>query len=414
MPETYVAVLSVLVYAALLYGLLRYKRWWRILAWPEHPTLRVMWVLWLGFLLVVTPLTYHERDMMNWVDGINSQLQGTLLPEGYVYLPIYAQLHAALLYPIHLFGLDKFTIVVVLIHLLIITAYAFAAGWMVELSPKDKQLAPLATVLAPTTIFFIFFGTNHVVMWALLAAALVLLTQEKYALAGFAAFAGGYKLLLLPVSATLLVFVFNRKGRKKALSYLTGGLVFLLLNVPYYLFDRERLRLLWTARGSTGSYATHLDAFHLFHLIGARAPSFETWFLEKHIWLYVIGLISLVAVVLYVLKRINTLQGLAFVYAAVALLAPEPLRLEPLLGLLWLDSIAREDRISQGSVVLVALVYAAFWFQQAYPQILTLAPYSGIVLHAPARGLYVGGAVLLAVIVSLGSKKRGEFLLLET
>ena len=413
MPKYYIAILSVLIYGFLFFALSRRKLWLRFIFWPENPTIRLIWGIWLGFLLVIAPLTYHQGDMMNWVGAVESQLNSSVLPDGHAYLPIYAQIHAALLYPLHLIGLDKFTIEVYLIRFLIIGAYSFASGLMVELAPRDKQIAPLVTILAPTTIFFIFWGTNHIVMWALLAAALFLLMQEQYFWAGFAAFAGGYKFLLLPTAITLLIFVFIRKGKAKGIQFLKGASVFLLLNIPYFFFDIERVQLLVSEKANIGSYTNHLDGFHIFYLAGVRWPSFQTWYMEKDIWFFAVGAVCFATLVLYARKKVNTLQGLALSYAAVVLFAPEPFRLEPLLGLLWLDAIAREDRGSQGTTVLIALVYAAFWYQQAYPQILTLAPYSGIILHASERGLYIGAAVLLALIFSLTSKKRFEFLLLD-
>jgi len=400
-------------YAVLIFALIKWKRWIRLIVWPEHPTVRLVWLMWLGFLVIIAPISYHQSDMMNWVGAIQSQLNGAVLPGGHAYLPVYAQIHAALLLPFYLVGLDKFTIEVYLIHFIIIAAYAFASGLMVALAPRDKQLAPLVTILAPTSIFFIFFGTNHIVMWALLAAALYLLMEEHYFWAGFAAFAGGYKFLLLPTSITLLIFVFIRKGKEKALRFLSGAMVFFVLNVPYYLFDFERALFTFREKANTGSYMYHLDGFHIFHFIETQSQAFQTWYMGKDIWFYAVGAVCLVTIALYSRRKVNTLQGLALTYAAVVLFAPEPFRMEPLFGLLWLDGIAREDRGSQAATVLIALVYGAFWYQQAYPPILTLAPYSGIILNAPARGLFIGASVIVALIISLARKRPGEFMLLE-
>lgn len=410
MPIAFIIILSISTYVLLFLALRNVRAWIDFILWPEHPTIRILWILWLGFLFIIAPISYHQGDMMNWVNAITSQLHGELLPGNYVYLPLHAQLHAALLYPFTLIGFEKFTLIVYVLHAVLIAAYGFSAGLMTKLTPHNQQLAPLMTVLAPTTIFFLFFGTNHILMWALLAAALYLQEQEQPFWAGFSAFAGGYKLMLLPTSGTLLAFVFLRRGWKQALTFFAGGLTFFVLNLPYFLSDFGRLERMWGSKALLGSYTDRLEPWHLLHLLGARFPEFQRWYLENDVWFFGIAIVCLLAVFLYHRKKVNTLQGLALSYASVVLLAPEPLRLEPLIGMLWLDTIIRKDRRTQVPVILIALVYAAFWYQQAYPQILTLAPYSGL-MDPNARGLVTGLVVLVALISSLTSKKRAEALL---
>ena len=102
----------------------------------------------------------------------------------------------------------------------VLAAYALSAGLMVQILPNRSQLAPLGIILAPVTIFYVVWGTNHVVMFFFLLIGLLLVKRRAWFWAGLAIGLACYKFLLLPTAvvlfviiATLVVLLFQKQKR---------------------------------------------------------------------------------------------------------------------------------------------------------------------------------------------------------
>lgn len=380
--------------------------------WPAHPTLRRLWLLWLGFLAVFAPLIYQQDDMEVWTGAIANLLHGLPLPDGYVYLPAFAQFQAALVWPLHWLNLDSRLVLVWLVHWTVLAAYAACAPLLKELAADEPELAPLGIVLAPVTVFYLFFGTNHVVMAFLLLAALWALKREHPFWAGFLAGAACYKLLLVPTVLVLAGILWRQRGWKAVRLFTLGGAAFLAINLPYYLADPQAFTRLLANQGNIGGHAAQMDWFHFLYIFSRVWPGFEAHYLQGRLWLILTLLVAGLSLWLFLRRRINTLQALALSYTGVALFSPEPFRLEPLAALLWLDAISRRDRTTQTALAFTLLVHAAAWFDLAYFRMLSPDPQAPWWLWG-ARGFILGEALIFTLLVALQKKNRRASLFLD-
>ncbi len=397
-PSYFISISSIMLYAAIVWFGSRERA--RILSWirqwPQNPTLFAIWLIWLGFLLVFAPLSYHEADMGVWRTSIQNLLNGELLPENYVYLPVYAWLQSALVFPFHLLGWDSPLLIVYVVKWFTILAYAACAALMSGFLPKHSDLAPLGIVLAPVAIFYLFFGANHIVMFLFLLIALILVKKEHWLWAGFFAAFSCYKFLLVPTCITLGILVLWQYGFKNAIRFLLGSAIFMIPNTIYYFFDTATLLRIVTQQAAIGAHAAHIEPFHFFYLISNQFNGFEAWYIGKKIW-FLLSLAGIpISLILFKLKRVNLLQCLALSYAFVALFALEPFRLEPLIGLVWLDAVNRDDLPLQSSVFLTLFIHAAAWYDLANSAFLTFDPAIPADYWA-GRGFYLGLTVILMI-----------------
>ncbi len=172
----------------------------------------MIWCVWVSFLLLAAPLSYHQDDMNVWVTAIQNLLRGNFLPDTYVYLPIYAELLSAIVWPFHLIGLDSSLFIVFVVKWFVIFSYVLCAILMTKIVPEESEIAPLAIVLAPVTIFYIFFGTNHLVMFLSLLISIILIKRKKWFLAGVFAGFSCYKFLLIPTIIVLVLLIVIKEG----------------------------------------------------------------------------------------------------------------------------------------------------------------------------------------------------------
>lgn len=401
-----------------LFWLLRSRPWrhggW-LTSWPAHPTFRNAWLLWLGFLALLTPLVYQLDDMQVWTGAIQNLLNGQPLPEGYVYLPFYAQLQAALAWPLRLLGLDNRLALVFLVHWVNLAGYAGCAYLLATLATREELaesaagLAPLGIVMAPVTVFYLFFGTNHVLMAFGLLAALLALRRGQAFWAGVWMGAACYKLLLVPTAIVLAWVAWKRLGRPAALRFLLGGAAFLLPNLLYYAADPAALARILASQGNIGGHAAQMDWFHFLYIFSRVIPGFEAIYLDGRIWLGLVMLTAGVSGWLFARGRVNVLQALALSYAGVALFSPEPFRLEPLIALIWLDAVVRKDSATQTALGFTLLVHAAAWFDLAYFRLFTPDPQAPWWLWG-GRGFILGEALIFTLVVMLRPRNRGESL----
>lgn len=412
MPVFWIIALSGTLYALLGYAIWRTDLLRHILDWPKAPTLRVIWIVWIVFLALLAPLSYHEGDMAIWRDAVQQILQGKLLPGDYVYLPIYAQAQAAILWPLHALGLASPLVLVYTIKWSVILGYHATTQLMAQMSPRRSELAPLAIALAPVTVFYFFLGTNHVVMFLFLLGSLALIMKRKWAWAGFFGFLSCYKFLLVPTVLVLVLIVWARYGRRCVVRYLAGGLVSLVPSLIYFAYDLPYLLRLIAERAAIGAHSQQIEPFHFLYAVNKVLPGLEAMYIGHEIWFYLSLLGVPVALSLFRLGRLNLLQSLALSYAFVALFAPEPFRLEPLVGLLWLDAIYRGDLRLQTAVFVVLFTHAAAWYDWANSRYLVFDPHMPSVVWA-ARGLILGLTVVLALAVVILGKNKADLLLDE-
>ncbi|MBV6392152.1 MAG: hypothetical protein KPEEDBHJ_01374 [Anaerolineales bacterium] len=409
MPSYFISIFSTLFYTAIAW--FGFKERARILPWirqwPQHPTLFAIWVIWLVFLLVFAPLSYHEADMGVWRASIQNMLNGEILPENYVYLPVYAWLQSAFVFPFHFIGWDSPLLIVYVVKWFTILAYAACAPFMSGFLPKHSDLAPLGIVLAPVTIFYLFFGTNHIVMFLLLLTALILAGKGQWLWAGFFAAFGCYKFLLVPTFITFGILIFWQYGFKNALQFLLGAVIFIIPNAVYYFFDTGTLLRIVTQQAAIGAHGTHIEPFHFFYTISSRFEGFEAWYIGNKIW-FLLSLSGIpISLILFNFKRVNFLQCLAVSYAFVALFALEPFRLEPLIGLVWLDAVERNDLPLQSSVFVTLFIHAAAWYDLANSAFLTFDPAIPADYWA-GRGFYLGLTVILMIGVMVIKRQPGN------
>ena len=80
--------------------------------------------------------------------------------------------------------------------------------------------------------------------------------------------------------------------------------------------------------------------------------------------------------------------------------------MDPLIGLVWLDSVDRKDYRLQILTLVLILVDAGVWLQYVYPANLIFDPSFPMFLFS-GRGLYLGIAVIgILLAMSFGSRKR--------
>lgn len=412
MPVLWIILLSVALYASVAYAIWRKDMLRHVLDWPASPTLRRIWLVWIGFLVLLAPLSYHEGDMDIWLRSVRYLLSGRLLAVGYVYLPVFAQLQAAIAWPFHIFGLATPFVLVFVIKATVILAYHATTQLMAHLSPHRTQLAPLAIALAPVTIFYIFFGKNDVVMFLLLVASLALVKKGRWAWAGLFGFLSCYKFLLAPTVLVLVIIIWLQYGRRPAGRYVAGGLATLVPSLMYFAYDLPLLRQLVTASAAIGSHSQHIEPFHALYAVNKVLPGLEALYIGQDIWLYLSLLGVPVAILFFRFGRTNLLQSLALSYAFITLFAPEPFRLEPLVGLLWLDAVYRGDLRLQTAVFVILFAHAAAWYDAANSRFLVFDPHMPSVVWA-AKGFILGLAVALALAIVVFGKNKADLLLDE-
>jgi hypothetical protein len=329
---------------------------------------------------------------------MHSAILGDPFRPAYVYLPLYAQLLAALFWPFHLLGIRGQLLAMYLVHIPVFAAYLYSAKLMAEMVPRHAGVAPLVIVLAPVTIFYIFFGTNHIVMLACLLAALHMLGRRKFFWAGLLAALGCYKFLLIPTVLVLLVITTAAAGLKSGARFAAGGLASLLPSLVYYFAYPDYLVRTLSSAGGIGGHSHHIEKFHALFLL-REVGGFESWYIGNRVWLYVAIAGALLSAVLYLRRRVNVLQSLGLSAGVVALCSVEPFRLEPTVGLLWLDAVDREDSWLQIAVLCVVFVHAAAWFYPAHSRYLVF--YQPAARFFDMNGTALGVAVAGLLVVTL-------------
>lgn len=414
MPTYLLTLFSIVVYGMLLWAFWKKPSLLDLRGWPKHPTLSRIWWIWVVFLTIFAPLTYYEGDMGVWTGAIESLFTGQPLASHYVYLPVYAEFQAALLWPFQQLGIVSHLLTVYIVNGFVIFTYVYSAKLMAaliaEVAPASSELAPLGIVIAPVTIYYLFFGTNHIVMFFLLLCTLTLLRKQQWFWAGLFAGLSAYKFMLIPTLLVLFAMLLGKYPRKTIWMFILGGLISLIPSILYYIFNPEVLSLLLARRAAVGAHSYHIERFHFLYLLSKHIPNLTEWYIDKQMWFYLTMLGIPVSLLLYIQKRLTVLQTLAFSYGFVVLFAPEPFRLEPLIGLLWLDAVFRCDLRLQAAIFGVLFTHAAAWFDRAYPHALTLDPAMPVELWE-ARGLYIGLAVILALGIAITGQDKRDLIL---
>jgi hypothetical protein len=343
-----------------------------------------------------------------WTSSMRLLLDGAALPSTYVYLPVYAQILAALYAPFAAAGITSVLLASYIVHLPVIMAYLYAPKMMVNLVPEQSTVAPLAIILAPVTIFYLFYGTNNIVMFAFFLGAICCIKQQRWFWSGFLAFLSCYKFLLIPTLLVLLAILHRRCRLNDLKRFYFGGLVSLLPSLLYYVYFPSVLLRELTNMGAIGVHCNHIETFHPLHLF-ASIEGFERWFIDGHIWFILAVAGTSLAMMLYFSGKLTTLQALGMSAGFVALFSLEPFRLEPTIGLLWLDAVHRRDMRVQTAVLVVIFVHALAWFPNANPAFLTLSPDLPSRLWS-GRGLVLGTALIGLLTTLLLSENRDDFL----
>ncbi len=408
MPTIFTAIFSISLYAFILWAVFKKKVLLNFRQWPKSPTLFMIWTIWAIFLLLLSPLSYYKGDMAVWTTATQNLLRGESLLDAYVYLPMYAQFLAALAWPFHVLGLDFHIGLVFITKWVLVFAYIGCAILMSKFVPEQSELAPLAIVLAPVTVFYIFFGTNHLVMFFFLLAALVFIRQKRWLLAGVMAALSCYKFLMVPTLIVLLVFVWAKAGWRSALWFVLGGAIVLVPNILYFGYDPQNLLRVLSNQAAIGAHSDKIEPFHFFYLLSQYAESFETWYIGTKTWLWLSLAGIPVCLGLYWLKRLTFLQCLALGYAFVAIFTPEPFRLEPLFGLLWLDAVYRGSLKVQAAVFVILFLHAFAWYDLANSAFLSFDP--AVPNLWLGRGLVLGLSIIVTFGIILFEKDKRELL----
>jgi uncharacterized membrane protein YidH (DUF202 family) len=111
-------------------------------------------------------------------------------------------------------------------------------------------------------------------------------------------------------------------------------------------------------------------------------------------------------------KRLNFCQCLAFSCAFVAIFALEPFRLEPTIGLLWLDSVYRKDLRVQLGIFSILFVHAAVWYDLANSRILEFHVSAPLFLWN-FKGLFLGLVIIIVLLIILFEKDKRDFMFEE-
>jgi hypothetical protein len=124
--------------------------------WPTNPVARRIWAAWVIFLLALSPLSFHAADMQVWLNAMQAAMVGARFTHDYVYLPVYAQLLAAIALPFHILGINAVFVALYIVRAPVVIGYVVSAHLMSVLATRDSAVAPLAIVLSPVTLFYIF------------------------------------------------------------------------------------------------------------------------------------------------------------------------------------------------------------------------------------------------------------------
>jgi hypothetical protein len=410
MPRFFINTFSVIIYATICWVVWKKRELLNLRRWPKDPTLFRIWAGWIVLLVLIAPLSFVALDMGVWVDAIANLLQENLLPNTYVYLPVYAELLTALAAPFDIAALQHTIILIYIIKLVVIFSYVYCAKLMSEILPEQSEIAPLAIVLAPVTIFYIFFGTNHVVMFFFLLASLVLIKKEKWFWGGFFAFFSCFKFLLVPTLLVLLVLLLIKYRLKKVLLFCLGGLLFMVPNIIYYCYDPALLLKIVINQAALGGHCGSIEGFNFFFALNHFYPEFANLYIGQKLWFYLCLSGVPLSILLYLRKRLNFCQSLAFSCAIVAIFALEPFRLEPTIGLLWLDSVYRKDLRVQCGVFAILFVHTAAWYDIAYSRFLVFYPSAPLFLWN-FRGLVLGLSIIIVLLIILFEKDKRDFML---
>jgi hypothetical protein len=277
---------------------------------------------------------------------------------------------------------------------------------MVRLQSKEfHEIAPLAVALNPVTIFYIFFGTNHIVMLCLLLIAIYFFKKEQWLLVGlFSAFAI-YKYLLIPTIVLLCFILYLRYNVRKVFIFCAGFVIGLLPNLWYCSLDLTKMLHTINHLGAVGSQSHHIEPFHFLYIFNTDFPFLQDWYVFRGIWFVLTIAATFLVGFLYYRKRLTSLQALGISAAFVALFSLEPFRLEPALGLLWLDAVYRKDTWLKQSIIAVIWFHILGWYPRAYPHTLEFLPIPQILLWNLA-GFLLGLSVLFMTAVVLLNKSK--------
>jgi hypothetical protein len=411
MPSFFIIVFSLIIYSVICWVVWKKRELLDFRGWPKNPTLFRIWAGWIVLLVLIAPLSYCHGDMLVWLVAVINLLIKKPLPDSYVYLPVYAELLSALSWPFVFAGIESTLLLVYAIKLLVIFSYLYCAKLMSEILPEQSELAPLGIVLAPVTILYIFFGTNHIVMFFCLLASLVLMKKEKWFWSGFFAFFSCFKFLLIPTLLVLLVLLLIRHGLKKVLLFCLGGVLFLAPSFIYY-YDPALLLKIIANQAALGGHCGHIEQFHFFFFLNSLHPGFQDWYVGHKLWFYLCLSGIPLSILFYLCKRLNFSQCLAFSCAVVAIFALEPFRLEPTIGLLWLDAVYRKDLRAQLGIFSILFVHAAVWYDLAYSRVLSFHPSAPLFLWN-FRGLFLGLAIIITLLIILFEKDKRDFMFEE-
>jgi hypothetical protein len=271
--------------------------------------------------------------------------------------------------------------------------------------PDHSEIAPLGIVLAPVTIFYIFFGTNHLLMFLFLLISITLRQKKMWVLSGLFAAIGCYKFMLFPTVFVLFILVIILDGWKNGLKFLLGGTIFLIPNLIYYLFDQNTFLRILQNQAAIGAHSQSIEPFNFFYPLTQflKVKVIKTWYINEKIWL-ILSLAGVpISLWLYKIKRLNFLQTLACSYAFIAIFAPEPFRLEPFIGLLWLDAVIRGKMWLKTMLFIILFTHAFAWFDFANSRILVFDPSIPEWLWI-ARGTIIGFLMLLTLIIIIADK----------
>jgi hypothetical protein len=208
----------------------------------------------------------------------------------------------------------------------------------------------------------------------------------------------------------LLIIIIRKFGISNALRFIFGGIIFIIPSLLYYFYDTQTLLKIIGNQAAIGGHCNHIESFHFFFLIANIFKGFEAWYIGNKIWFFLSMLGIPISLLLYKLKRVNFIQCLALSYAFVTIFAPEPFRLEPLIGLLWLDAVFRESIRMQTFIFITLLIHSAAWYDIANSTFLIFDPATPYFLWI-GKGLYLGMSVIIMFLIVVFEKEKKDLIL---
>lgn len=362
-----------------------------------------MWFFWVLFLLITTPMCGYIGDMQVWIQALKSVWNFEALEPAYVYLPVYAQTLGAIGLPfVTVFSGSTDIIAIIVIKSVLVAAYAYIPRFLALLAPSSQAQSPLIIIFNPVTIFYLYFGANHILMLSLLVLGVFYISNRRWIIGGVFLGLSMYKYLTAGAVLFLLWKNLQQRQLEQAIKLTVGITAASIPSMLYFLDHTEYLIRILSSFGGIGSHSRSLEPFHFFHFLAHT--EFRVWYTIERGWILIAGICVTFITIIELSGRLSMLQVIGLILAIFAFLSPEPFRLEAALGFLWLDALQKDSRIYLGAIIFTVFAHTLAWFPFIIPKFLeATVAYSAVEPLWLYKGTFIGTALLCAGAASLWS-----------